>query len=325
MTLPRSRQEFKQTCLQRLGAPVIEINVSEEQVDDRVDYALKTWWNYHFDGSDQCYYKYVLQGKDVPNVVSEIEVSNSGIGYDNADIVVITADHGTGANASITTNANGSIVSVTVDTNGGGYYNPPTISVTSANGSGAVLTAYNGGYIPIPENIIGAVEIFDISSSLLGGSASMFNIQYQIALNDMYTISSASMVPYYMARLQIQSVGEMLIGKQPIRYNRHRNKMYLDMNWERTPPGTLIIVNAYQIVDPDVFTDAWNDRWLMLYGTAQIKQQWGNNLKKYSGLELPGKVTFNGQIIYDEATKEIADLEQRMLLDYGYPILDMIG
>lgn len=329
MSIPTSRAEFKEYCLRALGKPVIEINVDDDQVEDRIDYALQTYWDYHFDGSEKCYYKYVIQDKDLPNHVSEIEVANSGILYDNNDVVVITANtgdnRGTGATAHITTNANGAILTCTVDEYGDGYLNPPSVSVTSANGTGAVLCAYNGGYIPIPENIIGTINIFDISASIWGGSGNMFNVQYQIALNDLYNITSTSMVPYFMARMNIQELGQWFVGKQPIRYSRHKNKMYIDVDWSRVSLPGMVVIEAYQIVDPDVFKDAWNDRWLKLYATALIKQQWGNNMKKYEGMPMPGGIKFTGQRYYDEATAEIRLLEQRVIMDYGMPVTDMIG
>ena len=327
--IPTSRATFKEWCLRALGKPVLNINVDDDQIEDRIDYALQTFWDYHFDGSDKEYYRYIIQSKDIPGHLSEIDVANSGTGYDNTDIVVITPDSSTnsGANgeASIVTDDNGAILRVTVEETGGSYMNPPIATVTSANGSGAVLTAYNGGYIKLPENIIGAVNIFEIAASIYGGSANMFNIQYQIALNDLYNITTVSMVPYFLARMHIAEIGQWFVGEQPLRYNRHMNRVYLDMDWIRVGMGGTLVVEAYKIVDPDVYKDAWNDRWLKLYCTAQIKMIWGNNLKKYGGMPLPGNVLFNGQKIYDEAIQEIKELEQRMIIDYGYPVTDMIG
>ncbi len=325
---PTSRKQFADYCLRALGAPVLEINVSDEQIDDRIDFALKTYYDYHFDGSEKCYYRYTVGAKNNPNVLSEVVIVNPGTGYDNADVVTITADpgnpsSGTGAAVSIVTDANGAIVNTNISAIGGFYYNPPTLSVHSTGGTGAKLVAFNGGYIPLPDNIIGAVNIFDIGDALQ--TENMFNIRYQIALNDLYTLTSVSMVPYYLAMQHIQFLEMMLVGKQPVRYNRHKNKLYIDMNWERFETDKLLIVEAYEIVDPDIYTKAWNDRWLLRYGTALIKQQWGNNLKKYSGMKMPGGLTFNGQIIYDEASAEIAALEHEMVNSYSLPVTDMIG
>jgi hypothetical protein len=246
MAAPTTRQQFKDYCLRRLGYPVIEINVDDDQVEDRIDDALRFWWDYHFDGSEKLYYKHQITPQDMENK-----------------------------------------------------------------------------YIILPENIIGAVRIFDIGDAL--NTNNMFNIRYQIALNDLYTLTSVSMIPYYMAVSHIQFLEYMLVGKQPIRYNRHMNKLHLDMDWNKLQTDAFLIVEAYEIVDPEVYTDAWKDRWLMQYATAMIKRQWGLNTKKYDGMTLPGGIKFTGQQIYNEAEEEIQRLEKEMIINYSLPVTDLIG
>jgi len=246
MAVPTTRAEFTENCLRRLGKPVIEINVDDDQVSDRIDEALRYYWDYHFDGSEKTYYKYAITEQDKTNK-----------------------------------------------------------------------------YITMPENIIGVVNIFDLGSTL--GVNNLFNIRYQIALNDLYTLTSVSMVPYYMAMNHVQFLEQMLVGKQPLRYNRHTDRLYLDMDWDRIAAGEYIIVEAYEVIDPDTYTDAWSDRWLLRYGACLIKQQWGQNLKKFEGMKLPGGLTFNGQKIYDEATAEREELEKEMIYSYSLPASDMIG
>jgi hypothetical protein len=246
MAVPNSRDSFKQNCLRRLGAPVIEINVDDDQVDDRIDEALRYYWDYHFDGSDKVYYKYQVTQTDKDNK-----------------------------------------------------------------------------YITIPDNFIGVVNIFNVGASL--NVNNIFNIRYQIALNDLYTLTNVSLVPYFMAMQHIALIEEILVGKKQIRYNRHKNRLYIDMDWGLVEVGEYIIVEAYEVVNPDTYTDAWNDRWLLQYTTALIKRQWGNNLKKYQGMQMPGGITFNGQQIYNEAIEEINQLEKEMIGSYSLPISDMIG
>ena len=246
MASPTTRSEFKENCLRRLGKPVIEINVDDDQVEDRIDEALRYYWDYHFDGTEKTYYKYQITQQDKDNK-----------------------------------------------------------------------------YVTIPQNIIGVVNIFDLGSAL--GTNNLFNIRYQIALNDLYTLTSVSMVPYYMAMQHIQFLEYLLVGKQPIRYNRNTNRLYLDMDWDRINNGDYLIVEAYEVVDPDTFTDTWSDRWLLRYAACLIKQQWGANLKKFEGMKMPGGLTFNGQKIYDEATMERDVLEKEMIYSYSLPASDMIG
>lgn len=133
------------------------------------------------------------------------------------------------------------------------------------------------------------------------------------------------MVPYYMAMQHIQFLEYLLVGKQPLRYNRHTDKLYIDMDWDKINEGNYLLVEAYEVIDPDVYNDAWNDRWLLEYATALIKRQWGNNLKKFNNMKMPGGLTFNGQQIYDEAEAEIKKLRQEMISSYSLPVIDMIG
>jgi hypothetical protein len=133
------------------------------------------------------------------------------------------------------------------------------------------------------------------------------------------------MVPYYLAMQHIQSLEQLIVGQQPLRYNRHTNKLFIDADWDKLNIGDYIIAEAYQIVDPNTFTDAWGDRWLARYAAALIKRQWGSNLTKYVDVALPGGQKFNAQKIYDDAEREIEVLEKEMITSYSLPITDMIG
>jgi len=247
MAVPTTRDEFKAYCLRKLGSPVIEINVDDDQVEDRIDEALRYYWDYHFDGTEKIYYKHLITETDKINK-----------------------------------------------------------------------------YIPLPENIIGAVRIFPIADTLVG-SNDIFNIRYQIALNDLYSLTSVSMVPYYMTMEHIALLQELLVGQQPIRYNRHKDRLYVDMDWNRSLTTQYLVVEAYEVVDPEVYSDVYADRWLLNYATAKIKYQWGSNLTKYSGMQLPGGVQFNGERILEDAAQEITKMEQEMISSYSLPVADMIG
>lgn len=248
MTVPTTRSEFKTYCLRKLGAPVIEINVDDDQVEDRIDESLHYYWDYHFDGAEKEYYKHQITQQDVDNK-----------------------------------------------------------------------------YITLPENIIGAVKIFPFSNTLVSPSDYMFDVRYQIALNDLYSISSETLVPYYQNMQHLSLISEILIGEAPIRYNRHMNRLMIDTDWKRLGVGKYIIVEAYKIIDPTTYPDVWKDRWLQRYATAQIKLQWGANLTKFSGMVLPGGVQFNGERILSDAQAEIEKLEEQMSSSYSLPALDMMG
>ena len=247
MATPTTKAEFKEYCLRKLGKPVIEINVDDDQVDDRVDEALRYWYDYHFDGSERVYYKHAITETDVVNK-----------------------------------------------------------------------------YITLPENIIGAVSIFSMGDPSIR-SDDLFNIRYQIALNDLYTLTNVSLVPYYMVMEHLALMNELLVGKQPIRYSRHKDRLHVDMDWNTVAVGEFLLVEAYEVIDPETWTDAYNDRWLQNYATTLIKEQWGSNLTKFTGMTLPGGVQFNGEKIYDDAVAERKKLEDEMISSYSLPVLDMIG
>ena len=129
-----------------------------------------------------------------------------------------------------------------------------------------------------------------------------------------------------MALQNVALAEELFVGKQAIRFQRHSNKLYVDIAWgEKVLLDEYIMVEAYQRIDPDTYTDMYNDRWLQRYTTALIKKQWGENLKKFEGISMPGGVSFNGQKIWDEAVEDIQAMESEMISSYSLPVTDMIG
>lgn len=246
MAKPTTKEEFGEYCLRRLGKPVINIEVSPEQVDDCIDEALSYYADYHFDGSTKVYLKHQLTADDMTNK-----------------------------------------------------------------------------WIPIDEGVNGVVGIFPIGSSF--SSSGMFDIRYQMALNDMVNMSTFSLVDYYMTLTNINFIQELLVGRQPVRYNRHENKLYIDMNWAKVEVGSYVIIEANVTTDPETYADVWTDRWLQNYAIAKIKYQWGSNLTKFSEGTLPGGIRFNGEKILEDAKEEIRHLEERMQWDNQIPPDDMVG
>jgi hypothetical protein len=120
-------------------------------------------------------------------------------------------------------------------------------------------------------------------------------------------------------------ISEMLVGQQPIRFNRHKNRVYIDMDWGNINVGEYLLIEAYEVVDPDTWSQIWSDRWLQNYTTAKIKYQWGSNLTKFTGMNLPGGVQFNGEKILNDAQDELQKMEQEMISSYSLPVSDMIG
>ena len=174
-------------------------------------------------------------------------------------------------------------------------------------------------YITLTDAIIGVERVLPFDSRTRG--IDLFDVRYQILLNDLYSLQSTDIVYYVQVQNQLALLNQMLVGQKPVRFNRHQNRLHIDMDWAQdTAVGEFIIVEAYRILDPDTFTDVYNDLYLKKYVTAQMKKQWGNNLKKFSGVQLPGGVTLNGQIIYDEAVQEIQQLELEVESRYQEPV-----
>jgi hypothetical protein len=171
-----------------------------------------------------------------------------------------------------------------------------------------------------PLEIVGITRIFPVTDSLV--SINMFDLRYQLRLNELYDFTSASYINYTLTQQHLRSLELMFTGEVPIRFQRHMQRLYIDWAWGQSeaPVGTVVIAEAYATINPDVYNKVWNDRWIKEYTTALIKRTWGNNLKKFSGLQLPGGVTLNGDKIYEEAAAEIDKLEQQMQVEYGAPL-----
>jgi hypothetical protein len=245
-SLPVDRDSFKQYVLRRLGDGAVKVNVTDDQVDDRINFAVRKAMDYHFDYQEMVFLSFQ---------VTDDMVANS--------------------------------------------------------------------YIDLPEEVQGVVDIFDLASTLMGSG--IFNAQYQFVMDNFAHWTSMSVIPYYMAFQNLRLIQDVLVGKQPLRYNRFRNRLYIDMDWARVAVGGWIIVRAYQVLDPDVFGRMWSDIWLIEYTTAQIKQQWGEQLKKFNNQPLPGGLTVNGQIMWEEATEEIKRLEEDLIGSYSQPSSILIG
>lgn len=174
------------------------------------------------------------------------------------------------------------------------------------------------------QQITGVTRIFDIGDATQ--TSNLFNIRYQIHLNDLFDISASSMLPYVMSMTHVRLLEEIFVGKKAIRYNRHENRLYIDMAWQNDiTPGEIIIIDCYVVMDPDTYPDVWSDRFLQRYATQLIKKQWGENMKKYGGVQLPGGVELNGQQIYEEAHAELEKLEDEMINSYSLPAWDFTG
>ena len=327
MAVITNRKDFTDYCLRRLGFPVIEINVDEDQVQDRIDDALQYWTDYHFDGLQKVYYIKALTG-------SVMSASGNLIPYiaNTAGFVGATS----GSTAKYTGFSGNNIVQISGNqpfTVGEGLnYMDPAGNIYS---TGTTVAAYKMGdvdqrYLDLsgstdaqgnPMEIVGISRIFPLSDSQ--SNVNMFDLRYQLRLNELYDFTSASYINYTLTQQHLRSLEMMFTGEVPIRFQRHMQRLYIDWAWGQgyeVNVGQVVVSECYGAIDPSTYPTVWNDRWLKRYATALIKKNWGENMAKFGGIQLPGGVVLNGKETVDAAVEEIAQLEKDMINDYSGPL-----
>jgi hypothetical protein len=179
-------------------------------------------------------------------------------------------------------------------------------------------------YIRVTDNIIGVTRIFPVGST--NASVNMFDLRYQLRLHELYDFTSTSYVNYVLTMQHIRTLDMLFSGETPVRFNRHTDKLRIDWDWQNDiQVGEWVIIEGFIIVDPDVYTDIYNDRMLKKLATAYIKRQWGANMSKFAGMQLPGGITMNGIQIYQDAMNEIKDLEDLIRDTYSEPPIFLVG
>lgn len=271
MAAPNSKATFKDYIKRALGAPVVEINIDDDQMDDRVDEALQYFREFHYEGSIKTYLKHQITQAEI-------------------DSFKTNETH-------------------TAATTG-----------TQAIASQTFGEAQN--YITLPEHVLAVINLFPFSS---GTQSNMFDIQYQLRLNDLWDLTSTSVMYYAQVQSHLALLNQMLVGQIPIRYNMHSNRLYIDYNANKLTANEWIIIECYRKIDPTDMTDVYNDMWLKKYATALVKYQWGENLAKFTGIALPGGVTLNSEQMKTEAKEEITRLEEESRLNFEMPVMDMMG
>lgn len=268
MAEPATRENLKQYALRALGKPVIEINVDDDQLEDRIDEALQYFAQYHYDGVKRTYLKYQ---------------------YTSADKTRMTGD----------------------------------TSETATSGSDSTTWKEGNNFLVIPNSIISVINIFPFSNK---GNLNLFDVRYQLRLNDLYDFSSTSVINYDVVLRHLDFLDHVLVGEKPMRFNQHENKLYIDMDWKNDlQVGEYLVIEAYRKLDPTDNTDVYNDIFLKRYVTALFKRQWGTNLSKFGGVQMIGGVTLNGVEIFQQSLQEIEKLEQEIRASYELNPAMMIG
>jgi len=332
MARPSTREELKQYCLRTLGQPVIEINVEDDQLEDRMDEGLQFFQEYHFDGVERMYNIHQITGSTVKIISGTGFTAGETItgGTSNATAVVVSANSTT-----ITFKTHKDTDGISNNDVTSSFSNAETIT-GSSSGTAAVADTdvslvtfgdMDNHYITLNDSIIGVIGIFDIQDT--GGgqlSSSMFSFRYQFHLNEMPYLTATSIINYKMSMQHLQLLNDMFVGKKPLRFNRHQNRLYIDLDWsDDLEVDEYLVVECYRIIDPATFTDVYNDMFLKRYVTALFKRQWGANLIKYEGVQLPGGTTLNGRTLFEEAITELRETEEQASLKYELPVDFMVG
>ena len=267
-----TRETMKQYCLRALGKPVIEINVEDDQVEDRIDEALQYFAQYHYDGVERMYLKHVVTAADITRARSDETLST----------VTDTADS----------------------------------TVTSVWTEGK-------NYVPLPSSVMSVVNVFPFTDK---AALNLFDVRYQLRLNDLYDFSSTSIIHYDMTLRHLDLLDHILVGERPVRYNMHKNRLYIDMDWANdVSAGDYLVIECHRKLNPSTFTDIFDDMFLKKYTIQLIKRQWGANLIKFQGVAMLGGVALNGEQLYTQAQEEINKLEEQIQLSYELPPQYMVG
>jgi len=281
MAKPSTRQGLIDYCLRRLGAPVLEINVDDDQIADLVDDALQFYQERHYDGVERMYLKYKITQEDLDRGQAK---GTTGVGI-------------------VTTSATSTTIS--------GYGTTTSEFYETSN------------FIQVPDSVIGVEKIFRFDTSSISGG--MFSIKYQLFLNELYYFNSVDLLTYSMTKTYLEDIDYLLTTDKQIRFNKRQDRLYLDIDWGAQTVGDFIILDCYRALDPEAFSQVYNDSFIKKYLTSLIKRQWGANLIKFGGVKLPGGIELNGRQIYDDGEREIEALMSRMSMDFEIPPLDFIG
>ena len=320
MAAPNSKTTLIDFCLRSLGAPVIEINVDDDQVDDRIDEALQFYQHYHADGIEKMFLKHKVTNSELifqavtTGTFVEGEIVTGGTSGAKAIVKKVPTTSTLRYNVLVDSNTPfQASETVTGGTSG-------ATGVISSSG-GIVKGDMENGYIPINTLITQVVRVLPIRDSV--STSDMFDIRYQIHLNDLYSMGFMGSLAEYVMSMQYLDMLDAVVDSddKPINFDRHKNQLDIFMNWnDELEVDDYIVVECYRIIDPNTYTDVYNDYFLKKYATALIKRQWGTNLLKFEGMQMPGGVTFNGRQLFDDANEEITRLEEEARLNWEQPV-----
>ena len=314
-----SRADLIEYALRKLGKPVINIEVDMSQVEDRVDEAIMFFQDFHYDGTERVYLKHQVTGTTI-NVA------------DSTNFIVGETVHS--ASGSVfkieQIQPNKLITKATYKNNIPESTFAPLESITGQQ-SGATTTVISkvqgdteNRWVPISDMVTGVIRAIPWWHAT-GNSNYVFDPKYQVIMATFQNLSSSSMIYYSQLMSHIALMDQILRPIDALRFNRKANKIHLDFDWETANIGSFLMFECYRILDPEVFTEIYNDRMLKKLVTAKIKYQWATNTQKYSGVQLMGGVTIDAGTLMAQAVAEIEAAETEIRDSYSEPAIGFIG
>ena len=205
MSKPSTRQGLIDYSLRRLGYPVLEINVDDDQIDDIVDDAIQYYNERHYNGIERVFLKH------------KITVEEKAIleGTNSAGITTTTA-------SSVTTAA------------------PTGIGVTT------VAWEESNNFLQLPDHVVGVNQVFKMDNSTI--SSGLFNLKYQLFLNDLYYYGALDLLNYTMTKTYLEDLSRLITPDTQIRFNCRQHRLYLDIDWKEFTQDQYIILDCQRAV-----------------------------------------------------------------------------
>lgn len=237
MAIVTNKESLKSYVLRELGDPLIIIDVTNEQLEDRVDEAISFFREYYFDGIEKVYLKHQITAEDITNE-----------------------------------------------------------------------------FIALPDTVWSVNRIFPYPVSSASSAVNIFDLQYQLRMNDLRDLTSTSLIYYQQMMSHVALIDHLLNTQKQFRFNKLNGKLFIDQKWGSTLlEGAWLLLDVYTALDPEESPKLWNERLFKQYCTALVKRQWGANLSKYQGVSLPGGVTIDGAGIYDDGKNEVKEIEDLIM------------
>jgi hypothetical protein len=300
-----NREQFKDYCLRRLGHPVIQINIDDEQIEDRVDDALSFFNDYHYDGCEKLYMKHQI---------TQADIDRGWIYCPDAVIFVVKVLSFDNSNSSI------NMFDLRYQLRLHDLYDFTSVSYVSYEITMQHITTLNMLFSGYPQHrfnrvqnkvfldidwsrdvrvgeyvVIECYRKMDPDSFTIQGTANVFSTNTTVSGTN--TVFSRDLV-----------IGdEVTFGTETKRIISIKDDVTLNVDSTFATSANGVSVTKTGL------SDVWENRFLKKYATALIKKQWGENLKKFGGIQMPGGVTLNGKEIYDEAAEEISKMEEEII------------